>query len=488
MHPTPIIMMSSNNKQEAQVVLVPASGHSHLLSTLEFAKLLVNHDHRITVNLMLISSPIDTKTTSTATNSLLSHYSHRIKVINLPDYTPNLSSDKSDRASLMNALVDFLKPHLREAVSNLTASPSAPPLAAFIVDMFFTQMIEIAKDFGVPALVFYTSGAAFLGMTLHLHTLRVRDNLVAYEWEDSDSELTIPTFANPIPWRNLPSLFMQKQWDSLFMSYASGLKEAHGFIVNTFEELESYPIHSFQHASFPVFPVGPILNLTSTTGDASEDIIKWLDDQPPASVVFLCFGSRGWFHQDQLREIARALQDSEARFLWSMRKPPPEGSMDMPTDYSLPELTELLPHGFLDRTAGVGRVIGWAPQAQVLAHKATGGFVSHCGWNSTLESIYYGVPIAAWPLFAEQQSNAFQLVRELKVAVEISLEFKHGLSFGITPVLSSEKIEKGIRNVLKDAEVRKRMKEMSEKCRGTMKEGGCSYSHLGRFIDYLMDN
>ncbi|KAL1347408.1 hypothetical protein HN51_023489 [Arachis hypogaea] len=479
-------MMS--NKKAAQVVLVPSPGISHLLSSLQFAKLLVNHDHRLTVNIMLINSHIDSKTTSTATNSLHSE-SHRINVINLPDYTPKPPSSDSDRATSMAPLIDFMKPHVREAVTNLTSSPSAPPLAAFVLDMFFTSMIEIAKDFRVPALVFFTSGATFFGMTLHMHTLRVRDNLVAYEWEDSDSELTIPTFANPFPWRNMPTFLTRKQWDPIFMSYASGLKEADGFIINTFEELESYAIHSFHDAAFPVYPVGPILNLSGDDEPASETIIKWLDDQPPSSVVFLCFGSRGWFHQEQVREIARALEDSGARFLWSLRKPPPEDSfMGVPSDYSLPELTELLPHGFLDRTAEVGRVIGWAPQAQILAHKATGGFVSHCGWNSTLESIYYGVPIAAWPLYAEQQSNAFQLVRELKLGVEISLEFKHELMFGTTRVLSAEKIEKGIRNLLTDAEVRKRMKEMSEKCRSTMKEGGCSYSHLGRLIDYLMDN
>ncbi|MCI68776.1 UDP-glucose flavonoid 3-O-glucosyltransferase 6-like, partial [Trifolium medium] len=79
---------------------------------------------------------------------------------------------------------------------------------------------------------------------------------------------------------------------------------------------------------------------------------------------------------------------------------------------------------FLDRTAEIGKVIGWAPQVQVLAHPATGGFVSHCGWNSTLESIHYGVPIATWPLFADQQTNALELVSELKMGVEIALDYR----------------------------------------------------------------
>ena len=98
------------------------------------------------------------------------------------------------------------------------------------------------------------------------------------------------------------------------------------------------------------------------------------------------------------------------------------------------------------------------------------------------------MPIATWPLYAEQQPNAFELVCELKVAVKISLDYRHESEVGSNTILSAEKIERGIKNVLeKNGEIRKRLKEMSEKSRKIMEEGGCSYSHLGRFIDYIMD-
>jgi hypothetical protein len=162
--------------------------------------------------------------------------------------------------------------------------------------------------------------------------------------------------------------------------------------------------------------------------------------------------------------------------------------MSAPSDYSLSELSLVLPEGFLDRTRGVGRVIGWAPQTKILAHPATGGFVSHCGWNSTLESIYFGVPIATWPLFAEQQSNAFQLVCELNMAVEIALDYTVEFNGGPNYLLTADKIERGIRSVLdKDGEVRKKVKEMSEKSRKTLLEGGSSYTYLSRLIDYIMN-
>ncbi|MCH99550.1 UDP-glucose flavonoid 3-O-glucosyltransferase 6-like, partial [Trifolium medium] len=245
---------------------------------------------------------------------------------------------------------------------------------------------------------------------------------------------------------------------------------ADGIIVNSFEELESHAVHSFSShpdlASLPIYPVGPILNSEPKTKGTvdSDDIINWLDDQPPSSVVFICFGSKGSFDEGQVKEIALAIENSGARFVWSLRKPPQKGTAIPPTDYQLSELASVLPEGFLDRTTEIGRVTGWAPQAQILSHSATGGFVSHCGWNSALESIYFGVPIATWPLSADQQTNAFELVTELKMAVEIALDYRVELFCGSNYLLTADKIERGIRNVLEnDGEIRDKVKEMSEK-------------------------
>jgi UDP:flavonoid glycosyltransferase YjiC (YdhE family) len=309
------------------------------------------------------------------------------------------------------------------------------------------------------------------------------------------TELAIPTFANPVPSYSFPGSVLSKEWEPFFMNYVGGLKKSDGIIVNSFEELESHAVQSFSShselAGLPIiYPVGPILTPEPETKGAieSHDIIKWLDDQPPSSVVFFCFGTRGSFDEDQVKEIAHAIENSGARFVWSLRKPQPKGVMAAPSEYTLSDLSLVLPEGFLDRTAAIGRVIGWAPQTQILAHQATGGFVSHCGWNSTLESVYFGVPIATWPLFAEQQTNAFELVRELKIGVEISLDYRVELNRGPTYLLTADKIEKGIRSVLdKDGEVRNKVKEMSEKSRKTLLEGGSSDIYLGRLIDYIIN-
>lgn len=107
----------------------------------------------------------------------------------------------------------------------------------------------------------------------------------------------------------------------------------------------------------------------------------------------------------------------------------------------------------------------------VLSHSSVGGFVSNCGWNSTLESIWCGVPMAVWPLYAEQQTNAFQLVVEVGMAAEIRMDYRNnrkgggGGGGGGEMFVTTEEIECGIRKVMSDAEIRKKAKEMKEKSR-----------------------
>ncbi|XP_045828575.1 putative UDP-glucose flavonoid 3-O-glucosyltransferase 3 [Trifolium pratense] len=398
--------------KKAEVVIIPSPGVGHLVSTLEFAKLLINRNNRLRITILVIKLPHTTET-EIYTKSLPN--SNSLNIINLPECS---LPTNSNLGSAMNAILEAQKQNVKQVVADLITEREDGVLAAFIFVMFCTNIIDVARELSVPAFVFFTSGVAFLGLNLHIHTLFERDNIDSTQLIQL-TELAIPSFANSVPTKSLPSSVLHKEYESFFMNYAKGIKNADGIIVNSFEELESYAIHSFfSHpglAGLPVYPVGPILNPEPTTKGVvdSDDIIQWLNDQPHSSVVFICFRSRGYMDEEQVNEIALAIENSGAHFVWSLRKPPPKGTMVEPSDYTLSDLGSVLPVGFLDRMAKIGRVIGWAPQAQILAHQATGGFVSHCGWNSILESIYFGVPVATWPLFADQQTNAFQLVGEL---------------------------------------------------------------------------
>jgi hypothetical protein len=180
----------------------------------------------------------------------------------------------------------------------------------------------------------------------------------------------------------------------------------------------------------------------------------------------------------QVDQIAIGLERVGVRFLWALREPP-KAQLEGPRDYTSHE--NVLPNGFLKRTVGMGIVCGWVPQARVLAHKAVGGFVSHCGWNSILESLWYGVPIATWPVYAEQQMNAFQLVRELELAVEIRLDYRVGGN-----LVQAEEVENGVRTLMNHSdEIRMKVKKLSEKCRVALIENGSSYTNLVSLIQEL---
>ncbi|KAL3568844.1 hypothetical protein D5086_028734, partial [Populus alba] len=409
---------------------------------------------------------------------------NRIRFIDLPKDEPGPNQPRKSIFSLIETQIPHVKDEVSKLVSQSESSPDSPTLSGFVLDMFCTPMIDVANEFGVPSYIFLTSGAAFLSLQFYIQALHDEQKVDPAEFKGSDAELVMPCLANPVPAKVLPSVLLDKEWLPHMLSQARRFRESKGIIINTFEELESHAIDSFSKGNTPpVYPVGPILNL-NRDGDCDEesdkykDIKQWLDDQPLSSVVYLCFGSRGSFGVDQVKEIAWGLEQSGHRFLWSLRKPPPKGTMEPPSDYTNPR--DVLPEGFLERTANTGKIIGWAPQTDILAHPSVGGFVSHCGWNSILESIWFGVPIAAWPLYAEQQLNAFQIIVELGLGVEIKMDYRREfISDGNEDVISAGEIERGVRCLmeLRD-EKREKLKEMSGKSRKALENGGSSFTWL----------
>ena len=121
----------------------------------------------------------------------------------------------------------------------------------------------------------------------------------------------------------------------------------------------------------------------------------------------------------------------------------------------------------------------------MLAHKSIGGFVSHCGWNSILESLWNSVPVATWPLFAEQRLNAFRLVKELGLAVEMRQNYREDGG----DVVMAEEIEGAVRGVMgADSMVRKKVEEMGEMSRRAVMDGGSSSDSFRRLIADIIDH
>ncbi|KAL7107723.1 hypothetical protein ACP275_06G072700 [Erythranthe tilingii] len=250
---------------------------------------------------------------------------------------------------------------------------------------------------------------------------------------------------------------------------------AYGLILNTFEDLEGPILNEMRTICPNIYTIGPLhahlkaklaANSTSAPPAFSNSLweedrtcMTWLDSQPPKSVIYVSFGSLAVMTNDQLMEFWYGLVNSGQKFLWVIRP-------DSISGYEVPvELSQ----GTEER----GYIVGWAPQEEVLAHRAVGGFLTHSGWNSTLESVYEGVPMICWPYFMDQQVNS-RLVEE---------EWKLGLDMKDT--CDRSLIEKTIKNLM---EVRKdefllRADEMAKSAKTCLSEGGSSFRNLELLID-----
>ncbi|KAF5816557.1 putative flavonol 3-O-glucosyltransferase [Helianthus annuus] len=476
----------------AELVFIPAPAVGHIMSTVEMAKVLVKCDQRLLVTVLLMNPPFSILALTTYIESLAKNTRERIRFVQVPQQqTPS----KLDPKAPFTSFTEFINSHcksVRNILKDMIDQTGSSMVVGLVVDISCTGMIDVANEFNLPTYVYFTSNAAFLGFKLHFETLYVDQNQDLIELANSEAEIVIPSFVNPIPMKVFPDSY-QKQDGLDFLICAIGrMRKAKGIMVNTFLELETHAVKSFSGINFPpVYPVGPVLNLDGLTGIANEsDVFSWLDSQPPSSVVLLCFGSTGGFDEAQVKEIARGLEQSGHRFVWSLRRlPPPEQSFQvLPDDYDDPRV--VLPDGFLERTSRIGRVIGWAPQVSLLAHEAVGGFVSHCGWNSMLESLWFGVPTATLPMYWEQQMNAFEMVVELGLAIDLKLDYKMNVlnSEGNVVIVTAEEIERGISQLMENKEVRAKVKEMSKMSRATVAKGGSSYSSVGYILKEIMTN
>ncbi|XP_047944996.1 putative UDP-glucose flavonoid 3-O-glucosyltransferase 3 [Salvia hispanica] len=461
----------AETKAKTTLIFVPLPVLSHLLASIKLANLLTDRDHRLSITILILNLQLDPKISSHLKNSPNS----RVHFVHLE----RDESDKSPKSSLIQ-IVSSQKSAVKSAAAAASAGSN---LAGFIFDILCSSMMDVAAELAAPSYIFFTCGAAGLGLLFRLSDLIRRRDRALKDYLDSDAAIPAPTFVNPVPAKVWPAMAFANE--AGFLDLTDRLRSVSGIVVNTFLELEAHAVAALagDAAAPAVYPVGPLLQDEAEPADEAArrrraEVLGWLGEQPESSVAFLCFGTNGHFGAAQVAEIAAALERSGTRFLWSLRKPPSKETGAGIGEYADPGT--VLPDGFLDRTAGAGRVIGWAPQMAVLSHRAVGGFVTHCGWNSILESVSCGVPMAVWPMYAEQQMNAFQLVRELEIAVEIKMDYRKD-----SPrLVAADRIEKGIRELMDlDNKIHANVKELKEKSKSALLENGSSSNFVRSFIE-----
>jgi hydroquinone glucosyltransferase len=468
----PVQSLIPTMTQKPRVAIFPSPGMGHLIPLTELAKkFALNYDLSSTFIVPSIGPPPE------AQKKVLGSLPEGINYISLPpvsfDDLPGIRAETQISLTVTRSLSS-----IRDVLKSLVASTR---LVALVLDLFGTDVIDIALELSVPSYIASLS----TGMTLSLHFYMPKlDQMVSCEYRDLPEPLLLPGCGISVHGRDLPDPIQDRKDDAYkwFLHHSKRHSLAEGILLNSFVDLEPETIKALQDQELgnlpPIYPVGPIIHSGSSIGASGHECLQWMDDQPNGSVLYISFGSGGTLSFEQLNELAMGLEISEQKFLWVIRSPDKSASASYFSAKSNTDPCSFLPKGFLDRTKGQGLTVpSWAPQIQVLSHGSTGGFLTHCGWNSTLESIVHGVPLIAWPLYAEQKTNAVLLSAGLKVALRPEVD-GNGL-------VGREEIAKVVKDLMQGEEgatIRNRMKDLKEAAAKAVSEEGSSTKSLHELV------
>ncbi|XVF17851.1 hypothetical protein REPUB_Repub10bG0160500 [Reevesia pubescens] len=456
--------------RKPNAVLLASPGMGHLIPVLELGKRLVSH-HGFTVTIFVVTTDASLSPPKLLKQAQTS-YDDLLEVVSLPPV--DISGQIDETTAILTKIAMMIRealPSLRSAILAMKVRP-----VALIVDMFGTEAFAIAEELMLLKYVFITSNAWFLALTVHAPTV---DKEVEDDHVNNQKPLFIPG-CKPICFVDSfePVLRRNKEYSRM----GTEISTADGILVNTFHELEPQTLAALNDnkklgmvANAPVYPIGPLVRPVEP-GVRSE-VLSWLDIQPKESVIYVSFGSGGTLSAKQIIELAWGLEKSQQRYVWVVRPPVENDSAAtvFKTSDGCIDSPNYLPDGFLNRTSKIGRVVqSWAPQAEILSHPSIGGFLSHCGWNSSLESIVNGVPMIVWPLYAEQKMNATMLADHIGVATRSKL-------LPSRDVIGRSEIEAIVRKILVNKEgeaIRAKVKMLKSCAAKALSKGGSSYNSL----------
>ncbi|XP_062026570.1 hydroquinone glucosyltransferase-like [Rosa rugosa] len=452
-----------------QVAIVPTPGLGHLIPLLELAKRLVVH-HNFTVTFLIPNDGTNLTPQKKVLEALPESISSTfLPPVNFDDLPPESKVETKIALTLARSLSA-----VRDSVKALAESTR---LVALVVDLFGPEAFDVAIEFNVLPYLFFPTSAMDLWFVFELPKL---DETTTCEYRDLPEPVQYPGCV-PLHGRDLADPVQDRSNDAYkaLIRISKRYKSAAGIMVNSFADLEPGAFKAFKEQGPglglpPVYPVGPVIRTGSADELGENECLSWLDRQPKGSVLFVSFGSGGTLTTEQMNELALGLEMSRVRFLWVARSPNEKQNATFFGARGSNDPLSFLPQGFLERTKDVGLVVTcWAPQVQILSHTSTGGFLTHCGWNSTLESIVHGVPLIAWPLYAEQKMNAVLLAEDLKVAWRVKVNEK-----GIVQCEEISKYAKGLIEGDEGRVLKKKMMELKEASQLALSQDGSSTKSL----------
>ncbi|KAK9741353.1 hypothetical protein RND81_03G099300 [Saponaria officinalis] len=478
--------MASKN---LHIAMFPFMSKGHTIPQLHLAKLI--HRHRPNATFTIFTTPSNEPFISTSLSSLppviLTIFTlpfQGIKVDNKLNELEvvQLNVENTDQLPSMSFFHSFvfatesMKPLFESTIEEIQKGEN--PISFLIHDFFLFWTSNVTSKLNIPR--FY-----FSGMNVYAHTMSrvVYAKNVFDGVESMDEAVQIPDF-------NGISLTMNDFDSSLngpaaneiandfAMKVGLACSTSYGAVVNSFAEIESqfltYWNTNFQPKSWCVGPFCLAENqkIDELSRAKTPLWMEWLNERKEEGkqVLYVAFGTQAQITNEQLKEMTLGLEKSGVDFLWALR---------------IKKAQEEVIEGFEERVKERGMVVrDWVEQRAILKHESVQGFLSHCGWNSIVESICGGVPILAWPMMAEQHLNARVVVEEMKVGLRVETCDRKVRGF-----VKWEGLSKMVNELMKGdvgKEVRKNAREYSLVAKKAV-QGGSSWVSLEKLLNELED-
>ncbi|XP_061366007.1 UDP-glycosyltransferase 83A1-like [Gastrolobium bilobum] len=384
----------------------------------------------------------------------------QIKFVTLPDgLAPE--DDRSDHPKVIFSIKNNMPAMLPKLIQDINASNVDNNITCIVVTMYMGWALEVGHKLGIKG-AFLFAGSATTLASCHCIPSLIDDGII-----DSDGlptnkqEIQLSPNMPMMDTADLPWCNLSKTLFARIVQEMQTMKLGEWWLCNTTCDLEPGAL-----AISPRFmPIGPLMesdnNIKTSFWEEDTTCLEWLNQQPHQSVIYVSFGSLAVVDPNQFKELALGLDLLNKPFLWVVR---PGNDNKVNNEY---------PNEF---HGSKGKIVGWSPQKKILNHPAISCFITHCGWNSTIEGVCGGIPLLCWPFFGDQFVNKSYICSVWKVGM--------GLDKDENGLISKEEIGKKVELLLGDEDIKARSLKLKEMTINKIVKGGQSSKNIEKFINW----
>ncbi|KAE9619979.1 putative hexosyltransferase [Lupinus albus] len=450
------------------VLVVPYPVQGHVIPLMELSLSLVKQGIKVTfVNTQHNHDSIMSAFPSTFDDHLIS----QICLVCISDGIES-NEDRNKPGKSSEAVLKFMPQKVEELIVSINNGSESDRITCVLADQSIGWVLDIAEKNGISRAAFCPAAAAMLVLGFSIPNL-LDNGIIDKDGTPLEKKVlqlspTMPsTSTENLVWVCLGNKTTQKHIFQLMVKNIKCMQKTEWLLCNSAYELEP---DAFSLAP-QIIPIGPLLSKNhlgySLANFWLQDVtcLKWLDEQSPSSVIYVAFGSFTTFNTTQFQELCLGLELCNRPFLWVVQPDIKEG-----TKHAYPE-------GFEERVCDRGRMVGWTPQQKILSHFSIACFISHCGWNSTMESVSNGIPILCWPYFADQFLNKSYICDVWKIGV--------GLEHDGNGIITQGEIRSKVEQLLNDKNWKANAASLKEKIQNSIGEGGLSNKNVDNFIRWI---